>query len=149
MIKILLICCCCLPLKHLLVTSAYGNRIHPITRARQFHRGIDLRAKHDTVYAIASGQAQIGYNNRSGIYVSITDGPLTCIYGHLSICLLGHGQVTAGEPIAITGATGLVTGEHLHLAINYQDRAIDPIKFLYQTIIQHEQQLQTTDRTNR
>jgi murein DD-endopeptidase MepM/ murein hydrolase activator NlpD len=52
-----LLLCCCLPLKHLHLNSAYGNRVHPITRQSKFHNGIDLKAHNDTVYAISAGQA--------------------------------------------------------------------------------------------
>ena len=128
MIKILL--CCCLPLKPLYLTSGYGYRIHPITKQYQFHQGSDLRAKHDTVFAIASGDAQVGYNSLLGFYIKISDGHLCCIYGHLSCFLLSNGAVEEGDPIAITGTTGRVTGEHLHLSISYDGHPLNPLNFL-------------------
>jgi murein DD-endopeptidase MepM/ murein hydrolase activator NlpD len=124
-----------LPLHYLLLTSAYGSRLHPIIHEYKFHSGIDLRARHDTVFAIANGDATIGYNNVLGIYIKISDKRLCCIYGHLSTVLIGNEQVTAGTPIAITGATGRVTGEHLHLSISYNGQPLDPLKFLYQLTI--------------
>jgi len=125
----------CLPLHHLSSTSAYGFRIHPITRQYRFHNGIDLRASRDTVFAISDGNAQIGYDDLLGVYIKIKDEKLVCTYGHLSAILIGAGPVTSGQPIAITGATGRVTGEHLHLSISYDGRPLDPLKFLYQLMI--------------
>jgi murein DD-endopeptidase MepM/ murein hydrolase activator NlpD len=130
----LLLCCLFLPLKHLSLTSDYGYRIHPITKQYQFHNGIDLKARHDTVYAMSSGVASVGYNDLIGFYVLITDGQFKVVYGHLSALLSAGGPVLAGTPIAITGATGRVTGEHLHLAIKYQEHYLDPLKFLYELI---------------
>jgi len=123
-----------LPLKHIDITSGYGYRIHPVTGKYAFHSGIDLRARHDTVFAIADGAASIGYNSLIGLYVRITDGQFTAVYGHLSRFLIGQSIVTAGTPIAITGATGRVTGEHLHLTLKYDCNYLDPLKFLFELI---------------
>lgn len=44
------------PLRDIYITDNYGVRFHPILKRKQFHRGIDLRAKVGTeVYATASG----------------------------------------------------------------------------------------------
>jgi len=131
-----LILCCCLPLKHLSLTSPFGYRIHPITNQYRFHSGIDLRAHHDTVYAVFDGTASIGYddklgifirisaetssvqyNDRLGVFVAVHDSNFSCFYGHLSTLLISDGPVVCGQPVAITGATGQVTGEHLHFSI--------------------------------
>jgi murein DD-endopeptidase MepM/ murein hydrolase activator NlpD len=146
-----LILCCCLPLKHLSLTSPFGYRIHPITSQYRFHSGVDLRAHHDTVYAVFDGTASVGYddklgifirisdrkspvqyNERLGAYIAVHDSSLTCIYGHLSILLIGAGPVVCNQPIAVTGATGQVTGEHIHFSIKFKGRYLDPLKFLYQ-----------------
>jgi len=123
---------CCLPLKHLQLNSAYGYRVHPVTKQFKFHSGIDLKARGDTVFAISSGKVSIGYNSYLGVFSTVQDSSLKIIYGHLSALLLTEGPVAAGEPIGITGATGRVTGEHLHLAISYRNHPIDPLRFLYQ-----------------
>lgn len=135
MTTVFLILCCCLPLKHLNLNSSYGNRIHPVTGQNKFHNGIDLQSRNDTVYAIAAGTSAINYDPILGIYIKITDGHITYTYGHLSFLLVGNGQVSEDMPIAITGSTGRVTGQHLHLSISYDSRPIDPLKFLYQTTI--------------
>jgi murein DD-endopeptidase MepM/ murein hydrolase activator NlpD len=120
----------CLPLKHLTLTSPYGYRIHPVTGRCQFHNGIDLRAVHDTVYAVFDGEAAVKYDDLLGLSVCIRNQDLTCIYGHLSALLVSGGEVSAGQPVAITGSTGRVTGEHLHFSVRYQNQYIDPLQFL-------------------
>jgi murein DD-endopeptidase MepM/ murein hydrolase activator NlpD len=122
-----------LPLKRLHQTSGFGWRNHPITGKFQFHKGIDLAACHDTVFCILNGiVSTIGYNGYIGNYIIITHpGEVKSIYGHLSaIAVLPDEQVMAGQPIGITGATGRVTGEHLHFSIKYQGREISPLVFL-------------------
>ena len=122
----------CLPLKHLSVTSPFGYRIHPITHQFAFHNGVDISAHHDTVYAVFDGVASVGWNEYLGLFVSVRDSNITCIYGHLSSLFISDGPVLAGQPIAITGATGRVTGEHLHFSVRYKGLYLDPISFLYQ-----------------
>lgn len=121
-----------LPLKHLRVTSSFGNRVHPVTAKDCFHEGVDLRAHRDTVYAAIPGWvASVGYHPLIGIFIKIQNGPLCVIYGHLSMCLVATGDSLAGGvPIAISGATGRVTAEHLHFSIRYYNRYINPLTFL-------------------
>jgi murein DD-endopeptidase MepM/ murein hydrolase activator NlpD len=131
-----LICCWmfCLPLKHLRITSDFGYRIHPITKSYAFHAGTDFRAHHDTVFAITNGRTAAGVDRFLGIYLQITNDDLQITYGHLSQ-VLAAGSVQAGDAIAVTGSTGRVTGEHLHLGIKYKGLPIDPLKFLYELTI--------------
>jgi len=131
-----LVCCAlfCLPLKHLTITSDFGYRFHPITKQYRFHSGIDLRAHHDTVYAIIPGRAVLNLDKYLGINIRIINDSFAITYGHLSQ-ILAIDSVKAGDPIAITGATGCTTGEHLHLSIKYKGSPIDPLKFLYELTI--------------
>jgi murein DD-endopeptidase MepM/ murein hydrolase activator NlpD len=123
----------CLPLQQLRLTSGFGWRIHPITGKFQFHKGVDLAARHDTVVSILDGViSQIGYNRLIGNYILISHpGDVESLYGHLSvIAALPGEQVTAGQSIGVTGATGRVTGEHLHFSIKYRGRELSPLAFL-------------------
>ncbi|MFA6082806.1 M23 family metallopeptidase [Mucilaginibacter sp.] len=141
-------CLVCLPLKHLKINSEYGYRIHPLTGKYAMHAGVDLKAQHDTVYAILSGLVRSsGYDNGLGINIRLDHGAVESIYGHLSqIFVTPADSVTAGEPIGITGATGHVTGEHLHFSICYRHQYINPIKFLYKLLKkqENEQNFQST-----
>ena len=53
---LLMTCMVCLPLRHLQITSGYGYRVHPLSGRYQFHKGIDLRARSDTVFAVLAGR---------------------------------------------------------------------------------------------
>jgi murein DD-endopeptidase MepM/ murein hydrolase activator NlpD len=121
------------PLKRLRLTSKFGWRVHPITGEFQFHKGVDLAARHDTVFCITDGIVKIiGYNAYIGNYIIIThSGDVESIYGHLSvISVLPNEEIMAGQPIGITGATGRVTGEHLHFSIKYHGQELSPLAFL-------------------
>ena len=119
------------PLRTLVVTSPYGYRTDPFTRKRAFHSGIDLRANYEPAYAITYGEViHVGYDNRSGLFVTIRHGSITLSYCHLSQSLVTKGtHVRPGTPIAITGNSGSrSTGPHLHLTLKdtKKGRAIDP-----------------------
>ena len=136
--KMLLACCLVvLPLKKLQVTSSYGYRNHPVTKKNTFHAGVDLRAKQDTVYAILNGDVtKVGFDPLLGIYIKLDHGDIESLYGHLSKVFIAPGEIIpAGDPIGITGATGRVTGEHLHFCISYRHQNLDPMEFLYQILI--------------
>lgn len=145
------ICLVCMPLHDLHINSGYGYRVHPVSRQYAWHAGIDLRARHDTVFAVMAGTVQqAAYQVALGFYVELTHGEVKSVYGHLSrILVCPQDSVTAGQPIGITGSTGRVTGEHLHFSIRYRKKAVNPIQFLYQLLIknQHEQKFQSTPDT--
>ena len=86
------------PLKETKVTAKFGYRIHPITKKKQFHNGIDLRAKRKTkVYAPADGvvkhvrkQIKGGF----GTVIKITHNyGFDTLYGHLNRTSLKVGDV--------------------------------------------------------
>ena len=119
------------PLRTLVVTSPYGYRTDPFTRKRAFHSGIDLRANYEPAYAITYGEViHVGYDNRSGLFVTIRHGSITLSYCHLSQSLVTkRTHVNPGTPIGITGNSGSrSTGSHLHLTLKdtKKGRAIDP-----------------------
>ena len=119
------------PLRNLVVTSPYGYRTDPFTCKRAFHSGIDLRANYEPAYAITYGEViHVGYDNRSGLFVTIRHGSITLSYCHLSQSLVTKGtHVRPGTPIAITGNSGSrSTGPPLHLTLKdtKKGRAIDP-----------------------
>jgi murein DD-endopeptidase MepM/ murein hydrolase activator NlpD len=120
------------PLKSLYVTSGFGYRLHPVTGELGFHAGIDLRASRDTVYAVLPGKVdRIGYHPFLGVYICLDHGEIKSSYGHLSqILVLPGDTVVAGKAIGITGATGRVTGKHLHFSIRLNGNAIDPVLFI-------------------
>jgi murein DD-endopeptidase MepM/ murein hydrolase activator NlpD len=138
--QVLAYCLICLPLTKLYITSSFGYRRHPVTGVYAFHNGTDFRARSDTVYAVMDGNvAAAGYDDLLGISATIDHGAAASVYGHLSqLFVLAGEDVTAGQPIGITGKTGRVTGEHLHFSIRQGGRYSDPLEFIYQKLIKNK-----------
>ncbi|QXV63675.1 M23 family metallopeptidase [Mucilaginibacter sp. 21P] len=126
----------CLPLRSLTVISPFGYRIHPLSGKITYHPGVDLRARYDFVYAIFDGIVdRVSYDPSLGLAIQIRRGKVVAIYGHLSKSLvLPDDTVRAGQVIAISGASGRVTAAHLHFAIRYGGRYLNPLNFLYELL---------------
>ncbi|NPA29607.1 MAG: peptidoglycan DD-metalloendopeptidase family protein [Epsilonproteobacteria bacterium] len=118
------------------VTSAYGRREHPLLKKREFHPGIDLRAKRGKpVWTTADGVVEFaGYHKRSGYgnLVIIDHGfGFKTYYGHLKKVTVKRGDtVVKGDIIAISGNTGLSTAPHLHYEIRFLTRTVNPYWFI-------------------
>ncbi|EST34445.1 M23 family metallopeptidase [Streptomyces roseochromogenus] len=101
------------------------------------HTGIDFHAAAGTpVHAVGSGTVvSTGWGGAYGnqIVIRMADGMYTQ-YGHLSSIGVSVGQrVTPGQQIALSGATGNVTGPHLHFeARTTPDYGsdVDPVAYL-------------------
>ena len=132
MYKLLIqVCITCLPMHHLSLSSTFGYRHDPFTGRHCFHSGIDLRARQDTVFAVLSGRvAFVGYDAITGVHLRLTHGDFNFLYGHLSqVFILPGDSVACGTPLGITGATGRVTGEHLHFGIRHRGTPLNPLQF--------------------
>ncbi|MCH5429728.1 phage tail spike protein [Lactococcus lactis] len=103
------------------VTSEMGWRTSPITGAQEFHNAVDLVNGNPTTPILASGDGQVvqagsNYYDWYGNYTVIkhADGLYTG-YAHQSRIDVSVGQnVKKGQQIGLMGATGPVTGPHLH-----------------------------------
>ena len=103
------------------VTSEMGWRTSPITGAQEFHNAMDLVNSNPTTPILASGDGQVvqagsNYYDWYGNYTVIkhADGLYTG-YAHQSRIDVSVGQnVKKGQQIGLMGATGPVTGPHLH-----------------------------------
>ena len=117
-----------LPLDTIIITSRYGKRMPPVEGATSDHKGIDLDGNRSCVYSVMAGTVKKTGKSRSlGNYIIIQHGDFLSIYGHLSSVLVCNKQfVTAGQPIGITGSTGISSGDHLHFALKYKNAFIDP-----------------------
>lgn len=116
------------PLNRMVVNSSYGWRRDPFTGKQKLHNGIDFHTRSNEVYAMMVGEViKVGYDKRSGNYVTIRHGNYTVSYCHLSKALVRKNTVVKpGEMVAITGTTGRSTGEHLHLSVRYKGKYINP-----------------------
>ena len=116
------------PLKSIKVTSPYGYRRDPFTGKLSWHNGLDLRAKNEPAYAMMDGIVEkVGYDNRSGKYVTLRHGNFYISYCHLSSIIVGRGEkVYPGTIVGVTGNTGRSTGCHLHLTCKKDGKSINP-----------------------
>ncbi|MGN1188491.1 MAG: M23 family metallopeptidase, partial [Lachnospiraceae bacterium] len=123
------------PLSSMYVTSSFGYRTHPTSgQANSFHTGVDLYVPTGTaVKASCGGTVTLaGWNGGYGLCVDISHGNgLVTRYGHLSSIEVSVGQtVTQGQRIALSGATGNVTGPHLHFEVRLWDNPKNPFEYL-------------------
>ena len=82
------------PLKSIKVTSPYGYRCDPFTGKQSWHNGLDLRAKNEPAYAMMDGIVEkVGYDNRSGNYVTLRHGKFYISYCHLSSIIVCKGEM--------------------------------------------------------
>jgi murein DD-endopeptidase MepM/ murein hydrolase activator NlpD len=101
------------------------------------HTGVDFHAASGTaVHAVGSGtvvEAGWGGSYGNNIVIRMNDGTYTQ-YGHLSSLAVSVGQtVTPGQQIGLSGATGNVTGAHLHFEARTSadyGSDIDPVAYL-------------------
>ncbi len=116
------------PLKSVHISSGFGIRRHPISHKYVLHNGIDLHARHENVLSMLPGRVlRVGYDNRSGKYVTVQTANYTVSYCHLSEQYVKtNDYLHAGEPLGLTGNTGASTGEHLHLTTKKDGKAFDP-----------------------
>ena len=107
------------------MTKGYGRETDPVTGKESFHHGVDFRAPHYLLSAIASGTVTgIGNDTEHGAYQVIRYGDYEVTYRQLSNILAGYGEeVRAGQTVA-------VSGDHLHMETRYRGEEFDPIEFL-------------------
>ena len=116
------------------ISSPFGQRIHPTTGNKSFHKGIDYAVPIGTmVYTPADGRVVSVIADSScgkGVKLKHPDGTYT-LCCHLSDTLVKVGDnVSAGCAIALSGNTGRSTGPHLHYSIlDSNNNYIDPSKY--------------------
>ena len=111
------------------LTSPFGNRISPFTRAADFHRGLDLSAPKGTqIFATADGvvtfagryplsQSVAWWRFGNVVTIKHADRFIT-IYGHCEEVKVRAGQVVKqGDVVATVGSSGWSTNSHLHYEV--------------------------------
>lgn len=115
------------------VSDLYGWRMHPRHHVWKFHEGVDLAAPTGTpVYATGNGVVmESGTANGYGKIITVNHGfGYRSRYAHLSKQFVAKGDsVTRGQVIGEVGATGIVTGPHLHYEVLYMGHTVDPINY--------------------
>ncbi|WP_156904868.1 peptidoglycan DD-metalloendopeptidase family protein [Ferrimonas senticii] len=107
------------------------RRLHPVTGRVSPHNGTDYAARTGTpILAAGDGVVQRVENHRiAGKYVVIKHGgEYATRYLHMSRIDVKRGQtVSRGQRIGAVGATGRVTGAHLHYEFLIRGRAVNSL----------------------
>lgn len=113
------------------ITSGFGNGREFNGQVQSRHMGTDIDGDiGDPVLAAAAGIVQLVdafYLGGTVVYVD-HGGGLSTGYLHLSETLVQQGDtVRAGQRIGSVGASGRVTGPHLHWIVRYGGVTVDPL----------------------
>ncbi|MEM6758403.1 MAG: M23 family metallopeptidase [Pseudomonadota bacterium] len=115
-------------------TSGFGSRRDPKTGGRRMHNGVDFAASLGTpLYATADGTViHAGWQSGYGRLVKIQHQfGIETRYAHLSRLRVKVGQkVSRGDRIGDMGASGRVTGVHLHYEVRVNGRAVNPMIYI-------------------
>ncbi|MGY3718590.1 peptidoglycan DD-metalloendopeptidase family protein [Sutcliffiella cohnii] len=125
------------------ITSGFGTRIDPKNGTKAYHSGVDIGKRGEIVPIVASANGRVvqsGDNNTYGqsvIIEHIIDGEVwQTLYAHMvtgSIRVQVGDLVEKGQILGLMGATGRVTGPHLHFEVHRgkwngsRSNAIDPV----------------------
>lgn len=115
-------------------TDSFGTRRMFNGKLASIHKGMDFRVGPGTpVRAANRGVVVLArplYYEGNCVVIDHGLG-LWTISMHLSRIDVREGQFVAqGEPVGLSGATGRVTGPHLHWAVRWQGTYLDPAKLL-------------------
>ena len=126
------------------VSDRYGWRTHPVLETKDFHPGIDLRAKMKTrLKAPADGIVKYaGFNDKGYGYMIILSHNFgfETLYAHLYKTKVKIGDIiNKGDIIALTGNSGLSSGPHLHYEVRYAQKRLNPAWFLRWSIKNYDE----------
>lgn len=110
------------------ITSRFGDR-EPTEIISAFHQGIDIGAVTGTTIQAAMEGTVVAasYAGDYGNHIKIQNGEVLTVYAHcseLNVCVGDY--VKQGQEIGKVGATGKVTGPHLHFELRRENRYVNP-----------------------
>ena len=115
-------------------TSGFGYRNDPKGAGRRMHAGVDFAASPGTpIYASADGVVtHAGWQSGYGKLIKIRHAfGIETRYAHNSRIRVNVGQkVSRGERIGDMGATGRVTGTHLHYEVRVNGNPVNPMTYI-------------------
>ncbi len=119
------------------ISSGYGGRTDPATGAYKYHYAIDLcrysGTSNQNVVAAADGTVVTAeWHSSYGYYVLIAhDTGVYTLMAHNNSLLVSEGdRVSQGEVVALSGATGYVTGAHVHFEVRVNGEKVNPLNYV-------------------
>ncbi|MDF2841135.1 MAG: metalloendopeptidase-like rane protein, partial [Clostridia bacterium] len=121
------------------ITSPFGERVHPIFNTTKVHTGIDIDADIGTpIKSSTNGTIkEVGEDEYNGNFVRVASGSYEIVYAHCHRVLVKEGQkISQGDVIAEVGDTGIASGPHLHFEIQENSQPVNPLERLNSASIQ-------------
>ncbi len=119
-----------------LLTSSFGESIHPFFKIMHMHNGVDYSVPMGTaVFATADGVVEKMQTSlqTSGLSLTLDHGNgYKTVYGNLQNVTVPPGQrINRGDIIAFSGNSGLSFAPHLHYEIIYKGKPVDPLDYFF------------------
>ena len=117
------------------IDSPFGYRQDPIDNTvTKFHSGVDIGDRLGAPI-VAAGKGEVtfvGFEAGYGLYIIVNHGDgYETKYAHLNESLVNVGDlVNKGDLIATIGATGRVTGPHLHFEVILNNQFQNPADYI-------------------
>lgn len=119
-----------------ITTSEYGSARTYNGVLKSYHGGVDFRAKtplpilasNDGIVVLAKDR----YYSGGTVILDHGEGIYTCYFHFSQLDVKVGDKVVQGQKIGLSGATGRITGPHLHFGFMIQGIQSDPIDFMAQ-----------------
>lgn len=119
-----------------ITTSEYGSARTYNGVLKSYHGGVDFRAKtplpilasNDGVVVLAKDRYYAG----GTVIIDHGEGIYTCYFHFSQLDVKVGDKVTQGQSIGLSGATGRITGPHLHFGVMVHGIQSDPLHFMTQ-----------------
>jgi len=120
------------------VSSDFGTRIHPVTKEKTYHYGVDIVPDpnikdSDLIKTPLPGKVMFSgtYGSFGKVILVVHPGGYKTLYAHNDENFVEFGdELKKGQTIGRVGSTGLSTGKHLHFELRKDYTALDPASIL-------------------
>ncbi len=131
-----------MPYENNYISSGYGLRNVSTFGTREFHNAWDITGPYAAPIKASDGGvvSHVGFTSGYGNHVIIDhENGYETVYAHLSQATVKKGtRVGQGSIIGKMGATGRVTGVHVHFEIRKDGATVDPREFFdFDIVIRH------------